>query len=40
MYLNDKWITIDTTYDSAYAQNKLSISMIKDPKGYSIEKQY
>ena len=40
VYLNDKWITIDTTYDSAYAQNKLSISMIKDPKEYSIEKQY
>ena len=40
VYLNGKWVNIDTTYDAAYAQEDLSTSMIKDAKEYRIEKTY
>lgn len=42
VYLNDtdKWVTIDTTYDSAYAEKGLTINMTKDGSQYKIEKEY
>lgn len=40
VYLNGKWISIDTTYDSAYVQKGVPINMIKDDKDYKIEKIY
>ena len=40
VYLNGKWVNIDTTYDAAYAKEDLSTSMIKDAKEYRIEKTY
>lgn len=40
IYLNGKWVNIDTTYDSAYVRKKVPISMIKDAKEYRIEKIY
>lgn len=36
----DKWVTIDTTYDSIMVHNNLPGSMIKTEKEYSVEKQY
>lgn len=42
IYLKDinKWITIDTTYDSIKNSNQEAVSMIKNEKDYSIERQY
>jgi len=40
VYLNDKWVNIDTTYDAVYIQEGVSTSMIKDAKEYKIEKTY
>lgn len=36
----DKWVTIDTTYDAGLENNGISASMFKNPKDYSIKKQY
>lgn len=42
VYLKEtnEWIIIDTTYDSAYVKNELSVPMIKNPKEYLVEKEY
>lgn len=37
---SNKWVSIDTTYDSIMLQNKRAASMIKNDKSYSIDKQY
>ena len=42
VYLQEtnEWITIDTTYDRVYKKANKSISMIKNPKEYKVEKEY
>ncbi len=38
--LNDRWVNVDTTYDSAYIQKGIPIPMIKEAEEYKIEKIY
>lgn len=40
VYLNDKWVTIDTTYDSILNSEKLEYTMIRNSKDYSVSKEY
>ena len=40
VYLDGKWINLDTTYDSAYVQKDVPINMIKSNSEYKIEKNY
>lgn len=36
----DKWITVDTTWDSVYFANNLKSNMIKDDNQYKVKKEY
>ena len=38
--IDGKWVKVDTTYDAAYQKAKLSFSMVKDNKKYSVVRQY
>ncbi|REK69292.1 transglutaminase domain-containing protein [Paenibacillus paeoniae] len=40
VYLNGKWVTIDTTLDAGTVQSKKNAVMIKDSKMYTKAKQY
>lgn len=40
VYLDGKWITIDTTVDAAYRKAGREITMIKDEKKYEVKKIY
>lgn len=40
VYLDGKWVTIDTSYDSQMRENNLSYTMIKDSSNYKTEKEY
>lgn len=40
VYLNNKWVTIDTTYDSIFNSKKLNYTMIKNSDDYSVSKEY
>ncbi|MFF2890541.1 transglutaminase family protein [Paenibacillus sp. NPDC057967] len=40
VYLNGKWVTIDTTLDAGTVQSKKKAAMIKDSKMYTKAKQY
>lgn len=37
---NNKWITIDTTYDAAYIQNNAAVTMLKNVSDYVVTKEY
>mgnify|MGYP001593871855 FL=1 len=37
---SNKWVTIDTTYDSCLKNKNLSLSMIKDSNQYKVSKEY
>jgi transglutaminase-like putative cysteine protease len=34
VYLDGKWLTVDTSFDAQMAQNKQNISMYKDSSAY------
>ncbi|WFR62762.1 transglutaminase-like domain-containing protein [Paenibacillus amylolyticus] len=40
VYLDGKWITIDTTVDATWKKSKTNITMIKDSSKYQVEKAY
>lgn len=40
VYINGKWTSIDTTYDSAYAEKDININMIKNVDDYEVTKVY
>lgn len=40
VYLNGKWVTIDTTLDASAVQSKKKAVMIKESKMYTTAKQY
>jgi len=40
VYLDNKWVTIDTTVDAGYWKNKKPLPMIKEAAKYKAEKQY
>ena len=40
VYLDGKWVTIDTTYSAAYVQKNIATSMIQDSSLYTVERQY
>ena len=40
IYLDGKWINVDTTYDSQYRLNKLDYTIIKDSSQFTVVKQY
>jgi transglutaminase/protease-like cytokinesis protein 3 len=40
VYLDGKWVTIDTSYDSQMREKNLSYTMIKDSNKYKTEKEY
>ncbi|MNY73998.1 Transglutaminase-like superfamily protein [compost metagenome] len=40
VYLNNKWVTIDTTVDSSLKKNKKATNMIKDSAKYRQDYQY
>lgn len=40
VYLNHKWVTIDTTVDAAWHRSKTAYTMIKDSSKYKVAKMY
>lgn len=40
VYINGTWMTIDTTFDSAYAEKNIAIKMVKDKSQYTTSKEY
>lgn len=40
VYLNGKWVTIDTTVDAGLKAGKKTVTMIKETAKYKAEKQY
>ena len=40
VYLDGKWVTIDTTYSAAYVQKNRSVEMIQNSSLYTVERQY
>ncbi|MDR1208709.1 MAG: transglutaminase-like domain-containing protein [Clostridiales bacterium] len=40
LYIDDEWIVVDTTYDSAYFHAKQPYSMVKDGKLFRVMKVY
>lgn len=40
VYLDGKWVTIDTTYNAAYVQKNIDINMIQASSLYTVERQY
>lgn len=40
VYLNNKWVIIDTTYDATLNSKKLNYTMIKNSNEYSVSKEY
>ena len=37
---SDEWVIIDTTYDSAFVKEDMKVTMTKNEKEYTVEKQY
>ncbi|WP_340015871.1 transglutaminase-like domain-containing protein [Paenibacillus sp. FSL K6-1318] len=40
IYLDGKWVTIDTTVDASWKKSKTKYTMIKDSSKYKVEKVY